>query len=121
MGDLLPLNRGAAGKVMLAFGPEQHEERWADLRESCFACTRGEIEADTAAVAAPVFGVAGELQGALAITGPAFRFSDERVNAMRAPILRAALQLTRVLGGPLHKPETALHRAERATLELAAG
>jgi hypothetical protein len=53
------------------------------------------------------------LEGALAITGPAFRFSDERVQAMRLPILQAALALTRGFGGPAQQLEAAVHREER--------
>jgi DNA-binding IclR family transcriptional regulator len=113
IGDLLPLNRGAAGKIMLAFGREQNHAKWKALRESCFACTRGEIEPDTAAVAAPVLRLGDELEGALAITGPAFRFSDEKVESMRLPILRAALSLTRDLGGGTSLIEAALHRAQQ--------
>jgi DNA-binding IclR family transcriptional regulator len=111
VGDLLPLQRGAAGKVMLAFSQEATQEKWRELRETCFCCTKGEIEQDTAAVAAPVFGVGDTLQGALAITGPGFRFSDERVEAMRLPLLRAALALTRDFGGPTATLEAAVHGA----------
>jgi DNA-binding IclR family transcriptional regulator len=114
VGDLLPLERGAAGKVMLAFGSESNEQARAGVRESCFCSTRGEIEPDTAAVAAPVFAAGGVLEGALAITGPAFRFSEEKVEAMRLPLLRAALALSRQLGGETSALESAVHRAQAA-------
>ena len=61
VGDVLPLERGAAGKVMLAFGDEVADARWATLRSDCFCLTKGEIESDTAAVAAPVFSSHGVL------------------------------------------------------------
>jgi DNA-binding IclR family transcriptional regulator len=111
VGDVLPLTRGAAGKVMLAFGDEASNPQWSDLRESCFCCTKGEIEADTAAVAAPVFAAGRAIEGSIAITGPAFRFSDEKVSAMRAAVLRGALTLSRELGGNTASLEAALHRA----------
>ncbi len=116
VGDLLPLARGAAGKVMLAFGDEADAEHWKELRETCFCCTKGEIEPDTAAVAAPVFAASRGLEGALAITGPGFRFSDEKVQAMRLAVLRAALELSRALGGGTAALEAALHRAEATAL-----
>lgn len=111
VGDLLPLERGAAGKLMQAFGDGASDSKWQELRESCFCFTRGEIEPDTAAVAAPVFGAGDRLEGALAITGPAFRFSDEKIAAMRQPILQAALGLSRAFGGRTAPLEAAIHRA----------
>lgn len=114
IGDLLPLRRGAAGRVMLAFAQEAGEPQWSELRDSCFCLTRGEIEADTAAVAAPVFAAGDRLEGALAITGPASRFSDEKVEAMRVPTLEAALALSRAFGGATAGLEAALHRARLA-------
>ncbi|MDB5898736.1 MAG: IclR family transcriptional regulator [Ramlibacter sp.] len=115
VGDLLPLTRGAAGKVMLAFGDEAGEPRWKELRESCFCCTKGEIEADTAAIAAPVFAAGGVLEGALAITGPGFRFSDEKVESMRLALLRAACALSRDFGGSTAALDAAVHRAQLTT------
>lgn len=112
VGDLLPLERGAAGRLMVAFGSDTPEPAATTLRETCFAFTRGEIEPDTAAVAAPVFAAGGVLDGALALTGPAFRFTDEKVAGMRVPMLRAALRLTRDFGGDSARLEAALHRAE---------
>jgi DNA-binding IclR family transcriptional regulator len=112
VGDLLPLQRGAAGKVMLAFGQEINDARWSALRESCFSVTKGEIEPDTAAVAAPVFAAGDGLEGALAITGPSFRFSDEKVERMRLPLLEAALTLSRALGAETVRLESAVHRAQ---------
>lgn len=99
VGDLLPLERGAAGRIMLAFGSQASDPRWAELREACFCCTRGEIEPDTAAAATPVFSGAGGLEGALAITGPAFRFTPDKVEAMRLPLLESARALSEALGG----------------------
>ena len=114
IGDLLPLQRGAAGRIMVAFGQEPDSPESEDLRRLCFCVTRGEIEADTAAVSAPVFSMGGKLEGALAITGPAFRYSDEKVQSMRIPLLRAALVLTRGLGGHMAGLEAALYLAEQS-------
>ncbi|WP_158215360.1 IclR family transcriptional regulator [Candidimonas nitroreducens] len=114
IGDLLPLARGAAGRVMVAFSRAAGTPEGEELRRTCFCVTRGEIEADTAGVAAPVFSMGDKLEGALAITGPAFRYSEEKVQAMRIPLLRTALSLTRDLGGPTAGLEAALFLAEQA-------
>jgi DNA-binding IclR family transcriptional regulator len=111
VGDLLPLTRGAAGRIMVAFGIGAKDPTGATLREDHFAFTRGEIEPDTAAVAAPVFAAGGMLEGVLAITGPAFRFTDQKIASMRIPVLQAALALTHDLGGNTAALDAALHRA----------
>ncbi len=116
VGDLLPLRRGAAGKILLAFGSEYSLPEWKGLQETCFCWTKGEIEPDTAAVAAPVFGAGDRLEGALAITGPGFRFSDDKIESMRQPLLKVALQLSRNFGGRTAGLESALHRAQHEAL-----
>ena len=112
IGDILPLNKGAVGNILMAFGVEPKAESWALLRTQCFSSTSGEIEADTAAVAAPVFGANDKCAGALAVTGPASRFSNERIQQMRVAVIRAALELSRSFGGATALLEAALHRAQ---------
>jgi DNA-binding IclR family transcriptional regulator len=112
IGDVLPLPNGAAGKILSAFDTARDHARWQEVREACFASSRGEIGPDTAAVSAPVFESGGKCIGALAITGPANRFTDEKVADMRVHVLRAALDLTYKFGGPTTQLETALHIAQ---------
>lgn len=96
-GDLLPLDRGAAGRVLASF------DRTLTSPESFPAhpciVTVGEREPDIAAIAAPVFGPQESLRGALAISGPSVRFSPELIPVMSQALLRAAAELTRRLGG----------------------
>lgn len=112
IGDILPLNKGAVGKILTAFDVARDAPGWAALRTQCFSSTSREIESDTAAVATPVFSVNDQCAGALAVTGPASRFSAERIQEMRAPLLRAALELSRSLGGGTAPLEFALHHAQ---------
>lgn len=111
IGDTLPLGKGAVGKMLLAFGSERKNRRWASVRNACFCFTKGEIDPDTAAVAAPVFGPNNSLEGALAITGPASRYSEKQVQTMRLPLLRAALSLSRNLGGQTTLLDSAAYKA----------
>ena len=111
-GDILPLNKGAVGKILTAFDLSRDAPGWATLRTQCFSSTSREIESDTAAVAAPVFGANDNCAGALAVTGPASRFSSERIQQMRVPLLRAALELSRSFGGAVAPLESALHHAQ---------
>jgi DNA-binding IclR family transcriptional regulator len=96
-GDLLPLDRGSAGRVLVCFDrtltpPEE-------FPKELFILTVGEREPDIAAIASPVFGPYGSLRGALAISGPAGRFPPELVTGMSQALMKAASELTFRLGG----------------------
>jgi DNA-binding IclR family transcriptional regulator len=94
-GDLLPLDRGAAGRVLLAFG-EQGAATPASVPR--ILVSRGERDPLCGAVAAPVFGAAGELVGALSLSGPLDRFSVESIERMSGLLREAADAAGRALG-----------------------
>lgn len=96
-GDLLPLDKGAAGRVLLAFDPTLVPE--SRFPKSPIIVTRGEREPDIAAVAAPVFGPGPTLRGSLAVSGPSVRFSDDAVLKISQALVTAAIELTQRLGG----------------------
>jgi DNA-binding IclR family transcriptional regulator len=93
-GDLLPLDTGAGGKVLLVFDPSQKV-----TPPSPIIATFGEREPDIAAVAAPVFGPGNSLLGALSVSGPVFRFTKDRLPSISKALIEAAAELTRRLGG----------------------
>ncbi|MGY8524325.1 IclR family transcriptional regulator [Paracidovorax citrulli] len=94
VGDILPLHRGAAGKVLLAYGET------APTAESPLIFTSfGERDPLCGAVACPVFGPFGMLLGALSLSGPLERFSPAAVERMGALLLQAGERATRALGG----------------------
>lgn len=105
-GDLLPLDKGAAGRVLAGFDRALVDP--SQFPSQPLIATVGEREPDIAAIAAPVFGPQGSLRGALAISGPAMRFSIDLVPGMSQALLKAASELTRRLGGD----STLLDRAE---------
>lgn len=98
VGDIVPLEKGAAGRVLLAF---QSLERSAirAMADNLVIVTVGERETEIAAVAIPVFEYGNSLAGALAVSGPVARFTDEVVAAASRTLYDAASQLTRKLGG----------------------
>jgi len=99
-GDRLPIRRGAAGKILLAFGEEFEEgSEMEQIRESCFAVSHGERDKFCAGVAAPVFSQRDRLMGALSLSGPKERFTTANVEQMKNHILSAARELTSKLGG----------------------
>ena len=96
-GDLLPLDKGAAGRVMMQFDPLLAPP--SNFPRSPTIVTIGEREPDIAAVAAPVFGPGPTLRGALAVSGPTARFSDDIIERTSEALVSAAIELTRRLGG----------------------
>ncbi|MBM3470490.1 MAG: IclR family transcriptional regulator [Armatimonadetes bacterium] len=97
-GDHLPLDRGAAGRVLLAFGGARGS-LFAAVRRDLVAASFGERNPETAAVACPVFGVEQELVGVLSLSGPLYRFRPEAVRRMSSALMREAADLTAALGG----------------------
>jgi DNA-binding IclR family transcriptional regulator len=113
-GDLLPLDRGAAGRVFLMFDPLLPSS--SRTPKSVPVMTVGERETGIAAVAVPVFGAGGLLRGALAVSGPDNRFGAKVVPAIDRALLSHAIDLTRRLGGdpaPLQGPSASAPKASR--------
>jgi DNA-binding IclR family transcriptional regulator len=81
-GTRLPLARGAGGHVLVAFNGAV-----------------GQLEADEASMAAPVFGPDGGLFGALLVSGPTEDFTPEFMERLRPLLLKRAAELTVALGG----------------------
>lgn len=97
-GELLSLDRGAGGHVLLAF--EGREGATYDaIRANKLAVTLGERDKETAAVACPVFGPRQQLEGALSISGPLSRFTPAAVSDMSKSLVDAARALTAAMGG----------------------
>jgi DNA-binding IclR family transcriptional regulator len=93
-GDFLPLERGAAGRVLREYSDRRPEPLHARAIASL-----GERDSETGAIAAPVFGPSQELLGALSVSGPLARFTDESVPLITQAVIDAARQLTGRLGG----------------------
>ncbi len=114
----------AAGKVMLAFGVpggpgdrglagelvaftertitdrETLATELDAVRASGVAEAVGEREPDLNALAAPVVGRGGELVAIVGLQGPAARLPASTRRALRAPLRKAAGEVSRSLGGP---------------------
>ena len=100
-GDVLPMDRGAAGKVLRETPVAGSPKDANSLVRTSF----GERDPSCAAVAAPVFGPDGEVIGALSLSGPTERFTTTAVKSMSRMILVAAERATRAVNGrwPLTK------------------
>ncbi len=92
-GGVLPM-RGAAATILAEF-----EHGYRPTAESRIALSYGERDPACAGLATPVFGAGDQLQGALSLSGPRERFTDETVARMRDLLLRSAERATLALGG----------------------
>ncbi|MCC5808834.1 MAG: IclR family transcriptional regulator [Ectothiorhodospiraceae bacterium] len=99
VGDLLPLDRGAAGRVILAFDENADGAEGQRIRRDLYAVSLGERDVSCAGIAAPVFSTGGRLIGALSLSGPRERFYPENIERMRVLLLSAAKEATESLGG----------------------
>lgn len=104
-GDLLPIDRGGPGKTLHAFRDAPLNLYGVPLIHTSF----GERDPACASMSMPVFGAGGSLVGALSLSGPRERFSAEAIEKMGGPLLAAAQEATRALGGTW--PDTTLMRA----------
>jgi len=129
LGRRYPVHCTASGKVILAFAPDavrerlfaEPLERWTastltdqaalerqldDTRTAGVARTHEELEVGLDAIAAPVFGVQGDVVAALDVSGPSNRLrSEERPELVRLTV-EAAADLSRRLGYRARKVES---------------
>lgn len=94
-GDLLPLNRGSGGRVLMAFGGARGKV-YEQARQDGYVELSGDRVPDVGGVSAPVFGADGQLVGALTLTYPVTRRHDD----FAAQVRDAAHALSRALGAP---------------------
>ena len=97
-GDVQSLERGAGGRVLLAFSGEPGSP-YAEIRQAFFYIACGERDPETAGISAPVFGVHQGLLGALGIVGPINRLERSVLEKLRPRLLQVAARATDQLGG----------------------
>lgn len=98
IGERLPLDRGAPGRVILAFSGAKGEP-YESIRERGYHFSLGEREPEVSSVAAPVFGTNWRLLGSMCISGPSARLSPERLEQHARVVIQAANQLSYGLAG----------------------
>jgi len=104
VGASLPLGRGSAGKVFLAWGPPSDEaledvhQSIATTRRRGWADSYGEREAGVASVSAPIFGPDNQLLAAISVSGPRSRLAPPQAKRYGPMVVDAATQVERLLG-----------------------
>jgi DNA-binding IclR family transcriptional regulator len=97
-GAELPLDRGASARILVAYtgGKGAIYDR---VREEGLYVSKGERDADTTAIAVPVFGRGRAFVGALGVTGPLNRFDEKRIKTMSGILSASAQKLSKSIGG----------------------
>ncbi|MGJ7614434.1 MULTISPECIES: IclR family transcriptional regulator [unclassified Variovorax] len=91
VGDLLPNDRGAGARVLIAFGPEAGLPRGAKerklydgIRAQGYCAVVGDRTAELAGISAPVFHADGSLAAAVTLTMPTHRYDERYIEPVRA-------------------------------------
>jgi DNA-binding IclR family transcriptional regulator len=124
VGSLTPLHATSSGKVLLAAltaderarileetglpartprtitDRNQLESQLLEVSRVGYAVARDEIEIGLNAAAAPVYNHAGNVIGAVSISGPAFRFDPEKTPGLLEALKQAGLQISANMGYP---------------------
>jgi len=97
VGAVLPLSRGSAGKVLLAWAAsgvdDRLEEELRGIRVRGWAESVAEREAGVASVSAPVFGSDGRLRAAVSASGPISRLGEHPGERLADLVVRAARKI----------------------------
>ena len=91
-GDLLPLKRGAGGRVLMAFSGAKGA-LYTQIRRDGVVVLSGDRVPELTGISAPVFGVDEALAGALTLTMPTPRLQARFTQAVRAAAERLSLRL----------------------------
>ena len=102
LGAILPLERGSAGTVLLAWGENDSAKFEAgeldEIRSRGWVESVAEREAGVASVSAPVFGPGGVLRAAVCASGPISRLGEHPGERLAVKVVAAAREIERALG-----------------------
>lgn len=99
VGDLLPLGKGAGGRVLVAFDPElgdwvkKDRNHYARVRAAGYEALVGDRHSEIAGISAPVFRKDGELAAALTLTMPVHRYDERYVKNVLVAARELSAQL----------------------------
>jgi len=98
IGERLPLDKGAPGRVILAFSGASGKV-YEEIRRRGYHISLGEREPEVSSVSAPVFGLNWRLLGSMCISGPAARLTNTKLLKHARTVINAANQLSYALAG----------------------
>jgi DNA-binding IclR family transcriptional regulator len=121
LGRRFPLHAGSSGKCILAFLPAEDQDRvlaggldaltphtivypgtlraeLSEIRARGYATSAGERQVDAASVAAPIFGMSGDVIGAISACGPRYRLTPEVAERIAPNVTAAAARISQRMG-----------------------
>ena len=110
IGTTYPLTRGAAGRVMLAYLPEQTVLEYLEIdpyttlkeleivRKNRYAISYSEQETGVFSVAAPVFDMQGKVNHSIYVNGPVARINDDLLAQMVKAVKSCAVTVSELMG-----------------------
>ncbi|MFB0535703.1 MAG: IclR family transcriptional regulator [Anaerolineae bacterium] len=122
IGDRVPLHCTSIGKVLLAFqdvqyieeiiaaglpkmasntitDPDELRKELQRIRSQGYATDDREFSDNMRCVAVPIFESGGRVHRGISISGPDFRFTFERLEELKDPLLKVSWELSEQLGG----------------------
>jgi len=93
VGDLLPIDKGAGGKVLRAFEGASDKQS-IQIRKDIVLAISGDRVKEISGISAPVFNAEG-LLGVITLTMPTYRFDQKQASIVKS----SAKNLTEILGG----------------------
>jgi DNA-binding IclR family transcriptional regulator len=122
VGQLTPVHATSSGKILLAHLPEKEradvlaasgmqkltphtltartklEKNLVEARQRGYAVALEELEIGLHAVAAPIRSRDGEVIAAISVSGPAYRFTEERIHEHAPALMKGAEEISRRMG-----------------------
>ncbi|MFC5357653.1 IclR family transcriptional regulator [Azospirillum himalayense] len=103
-GDVVALDRGAAGRVLLEFSDTNPlRPATPEMVARLPVISLGERDPDIAGVAVPILSATSGLAGALTLSGPAFRMTPERIAAMAPIVIAGGSRISAALGSTFYE------------------
>ena len=100
-GEMRPLSKGASAQVLLKFADVKAPHIPPKLASSIPFFSFEEFNKGISGAAVPVFGQNGKLEGALTLTGPLTRLTEDRLKHLSQLLVDAANEVSLALGAPL--------------------
>ena len=125
LGEIMPFYASASGRILLTFMlPEEKNEILKNMtfeqltphtttalnifceeleltKSRGYAVSEGERVEGVSCVAAPIFGVKGEILGAITISGPSTRFSEQKIREHAELLMKTTEQISQAMGNHL--------------------
>ncbi len=111
VGTQLPIYAGATGRAIISFQSEQRQKQILNglskeeravvqqkivvTQQYGYSVSLEEISANVSAISAPVFDQQKRVVGAISISGPAFRFNDEKIAEVVPDLLHATAEVSK--------------------------